>query len=231
MQDPTSIPKILAALQEVWEGQPDLSLGQLFGVLGNRGLGWDSTDAEALAVLQQVSQEHPSLVDDTSAPITFTTVEPHLQVTLVDGNVVVRSAAHPGRMPSVWRYASMRRTGPGLPLVVTDVEGVEHRLGIVRHLKLFAPGESRSLAGLLQDSVGGNRWLVALEDGARAVVGSRIRRWVQARRDVDVDTFAWARILQCEAGADMTIAPASGGEPVVLGRVTAVLPLEVQEEA
>lgn len=231
MQDPTRIPKILAALQEVWEGQPDLSLGQLFGVLGNRGLGWDSTDAEALAVLQQLSQEHPSLVDNTSAPITFTTVEPHLQVTLVDGNVVVRSAAHPGRMPSVWRYASMRRTGPGLPLVVTDVEGVEHRLGIVRHLKLFAPGESRSLAGLLQDSVGGNRWLVALEDGARAVVGSRIRRWVQARRDVDVDTFAWARILQCEAGADMTIAPACGGEPVVLGRVTAVLPLEVQEEA
>ena len=97
--------------------------------------------------------------------------------------------------------------------------------------RLFTPGESRSLAGLLQDSVGANRWLVALEDGARAVVGSRIRRWVQARRDVDVDTFAWARILQCEAGADMTIAPASGGEPVVLGRVTAVLPLEVQEEA
>ena len=226
VEDPTRIPKIIAAFQEVWEGQPDLSLGQLMGVLSNRGIGWDTTDAETLDVLQQVALEHPSLVDDTSTPITFTTEAPALQVTLGGSHVVVRSAADPGRMPSVWRYKVLRRTGPGLPLVVTDVEGVEHRLGIVSALRRLPATDGESLSGLKQGDIGGARWLVSFEDGARAVVGRRIRLWTQQRRDVVVEAFAWSSIVRCEEGQEMQIAPASGGAPVVLGRVAVVLPLD-----
>ena len=66
MHDPTRIPSIVRALERTWEGQPDLSLAQLMGVLQNRGLGWGTTDDEAVALLAAVEREHPSLIDATS---------------------------------------------------------------------------------------------------------------------------------------------------------------------
>ena len=39
MPDPTRIPTVLDELRLTWEGQPELSLATLFGVLSNRGVG------------------------------------------------------------------------------------------------------------------------------------------------------------------------------------------------
>ena len=224
MEDPTRIPRILADLQDLWQGQPDLSLGQLIAVLQHRGVGWATTDQDASAIVSELANEHPSLIDDTTGPITATTIAPEHLVTLVDGFVVVRSACAPGRMPAVWRASSIRKTGPGLPLVVTDRAGVEHRLGVVALLSRFSADPSP--AGLTRDNVGSARWLVLFDDGGRAVVGQRIRAWMQNRRDVEVATYTWERILSCEPGQDMQIAPPSGGAPVAVGRVERVLPLE-----
>ena len=68
MHDPTRIPRLTQALQRAWEGQPDLTLAQLIGVLENSGLGWGTTDEEAVELLEAVEREHPSLIDATSGP-------------------------------------------------------------------------------------------------------------------------------------------------------------------
>ena len=224
MHDPTRIPSIVRALERTWEGQPDLSLAQLMGVLQNRGLRWGTTDDEAVALLAAIEREHPSLIDATSGPHTITTAAPPHLVTIANGFVVVRSGADPERMPAVWRWSEMRKTGPGLPLVVADADGVEHRLGVVSLVTRL--GEPEASIRREQTKVGGRRWLVQFDDGARAVVGQTIRIWRVDGREVSSERVAWREILLCEPGADMQIAPAGGGEPVSLGLVERVLLLE-----
>lgn len=156
MQDPTRITGILNALRRTWEGQPDLSLSQLIGVLQNRGLGWASTDEEAVALLQDLEREHPSLIDGTSGPHTVTTVNPPQLVTLSDDLVVVRSGEDAERMPAAWRWSSMRKAGPGLPLVIADTGGVEHRLGVVTLVtRLGEPEASISMRKRMWEAGGG----------------------------------------------------------------------------
>lgn len=225
MHDPTRIPRLTQALQRAWEGQPDLTLAQLIGVLENSGLGWGTTDEEAVELLEAVEREHPSLIDATSGPHTITTVNPPHLVTITDGYVVVRNGADPERMPAVWQMGGMRKTGPGLSLVIADAEGVEHRLGIVSLVTRLA-GVREASIGMARTDVGNRRWLVHFDDGARAVVGQRIRIWRVEGRAVVSERVAWSEILRCEPGADMEIAPAGGGKPLTLGRVKLVLELE-----
>lgn len=225
MHDPTRIPRLTQALQRAWEGQPDLTLAQFVGVLQNSGLGWGTTDEEAVELLEAVEREHPSLIDATSGPHTITTVNPPHLVTITDGYVVVRNGADPERMPAVWRIGGMRKAGPGLPLVIADAEGVEHRLGVVSLVTRLtgAPEASISMA---RADVGNRRWMVQFDDAARAVVGQRIRIWRAEGRAVVSERVAWSEILRCEPGADMEIAPAGRGKPLTLGRVKLVLELE-----
>lgn len=213
------------ALQRAWEGQPDLTLGQLIGVLQHRGLSWGSTDDEALSLLSALESEHPSLVDDAVTPALFTTTAPDQLVTLSGGVAVVRSAAHSDRMPAVWEYRALRRTGPGLPLVVESIDGLEHRLGVVT-LVTPLPAPAPQLAGCHRREVGAARWLVTFTDGRRAVVGHRIRVWEQGRRSVGETVLAYDTVLSCEPGAQMRLAPPGGGEPTVVGPVDRVVLLE-----
>ncbi|WP_231286585.1 hypothetical protein [Corynebacterium timonense] len=225
--DPTRIPRVVDKLQRAWEGQPSLSLPALMGILANRGIGWGASDAELVAALAEMENEHPSLLDaHPGAPHTIITVAPDRLVTLSGGVVVVRSGHDPVAMPGVWAYDSLRRTGPGRPLVVRDTEGIEHRLGVVQLITRIDDADAPALAGLHHEDVGAHRWLVAFEDGARAVVGQRIRVWVKRRRDVSTRTLAWARVENCAPGEDMVVAPAGGRPQEVLGRVERVVLLE-----
>lgn len=222
--DPTRIPSILSAFERAWEGQPDLSLAQFVGVLQNRGLGWAATDDEALDLLRELELEHPSLIDATSGPHTISTIDPPHLVTLQREYVVVRSGTSPERMPAVWLWSAMRRTGPGLPLVIADADEVEHRLGVVSLVTRL--GEPEASIDNAQRDVGSKRWLVVFDDGARAVVGQKIRVWRIRGREVVSERISWSEILVCEAGEEMKIAPAGGGKPVTLGLVERVLKLE-----
>ena len=87
-------------------------------------------------------------------------------------------------------------------------------------------GEAEASISIAQSAVGSRRWLVQFSDGARAVVGQRIRLWRVDGRAVDTKRIAWSEILRCEPGAEMEIAPAGGGMPVSLGLVQLVLELE-----
>ncbi|MFA1433265.1 hypothetical protein [Corynebacterium diphtheriae] len=41
--DPTTIPTILRLVENIWQGQPNLSLVAILDILRNHGLDWDST--------------------------------------------------------------------------------------------------------------------------------------------------------------------------------------------
>nr|WP_256478162.1 hypothetical protein [Corynebacterium stercoris] len=219
----------MAALQDAWEGQPDLSLPAFLTMLQHRGMTWGTTESELLALLDELRSTHPALIDTPPAvPTLLVTAEPRLSVTLTRAEgepcVVVRSAEDPQRMPSLWRYSSLRPTGPGRPLVITDNEELEHRLGVVELATAFNPESAPALEGLRRDEVGSARWLLTLADGRRAVLGQRLRVWSVEGRTTSVETVSWESVVTLEP--EMTVAPAGGGKPRVLGPVSQVVLLE-----
>lgn len=226
--DPTRIPKLIAALQETWEGQPDLALPAFLGMLHNRGLSWASSEEELLHLLSRIQTEHPSLIDGPlNAPVVFSTSSPRFSVTMTGSKVVVRSGEDAQRMPSVWTYTNFRPAGPGRPLVITDEEGIEHRFGVIDLATVFDPRSAPSLAGLKRTEVGAARWLVTFASGERAVLGQRLRVWATHGRETEVETYTWGRVETLEPGSDMRLAPADGGKPTVLGPVSEIVLLEV----
>ena len=228
MKDPTRIPHVIDALRRAWEGQPDLSLPAVMGVLANRGIGWASTDEELVAELARLETEHPSLIDaPTSAHLRITTSDPARLVTLADDTVIVRSAQQAQRMPGVWGFGGMRRTGPGLPLVIADTAGVEHRLGVVGIASTFDATQAPRLDGLKRSQVGSCRWLVVLAGGRRCVVGQRIRLWDQALRAVQSFTVTFDAVVTCVVGGRFVVRQASGAGEMDLGEVAAIHVLEV----
>ena len=62
MIDPTRIPGVLDAVRRAWEGQPDLSLPTLFGVLANEGIGWGSTDEDLVTALAAMERTRPGFL-------------------------------------------------------------------------------------------------------------------------------------------------------------------------
>ena len=227
VHDPTRIPAVMKAVQRVWEGQPDLSFPALMGLIANRGIGWGCSDEELMAVLERIEAEHPALIDAPSDhTLALTTLSPHHLVTLTPQVAIVRSGDDPTRIPGVWAFAGMRRTGPGLPLVVSDTAGIEHRLGVVQLVTRFDACAAPSLDGIVRRDVGAHRWLVELGEQQRCLVGQRIRLWRKESRTVTSTVIAWEEILSCRLGDEFEVAPVGGGPIKRLGPVTAIYLLE-----
>lgn len=227
-QDPTRIPVILAAVQDAWEGQPDLSLASFVGMLQAHGMEWSWSDDEVLELLGRVRSTYPSLVrPPLTQPYAVTTRSPSLVVTLDGSTAVVRHPQAPELPPALWEFVEVRPLGPGRPLVLLDATGVDHRLGVVEQVRAFDPAAAPALTGLDRHAIGGARWLIALADGTRAVLGARLRVWSVKGRQTQCRVLGWRRIERCEVGADMNVAPAGGGEPLGLGPVDAIYLLEV----
>ena len=230
VNDPTRIPRVLERLREAWEGQPDLPLATLFGILANNGAGWGTTDEELEGLLVRQAQAHPADLPRSdegrvAVDVLVETVSPAHRVTLTAaGDVVVRSGTERARQPSVWRYSAVRPTGPGRMLVLADSDGVEHRLGVVTLISPVRP--SGPLEGLVRPDIGNAVWLVVLEGGARAVVTQRIHLWQVEGRAVRKSSHTWERIVNAASGEEFRYAPAGGGAQVSLGRVELVLLLE-----
>jgi len=228
MPDPTRIPTVLDELRLTWEGQPELSLATLLGVLSNRGVGWGTSDEELIEALRAERAIHPADVprdENGRAAHSFLveTASPDHSVTLTRSHVVVRSVQDRDRQPSMWAYESLRATGPGRLLVVRDGEGVEHRLGVVTRIE--ALGDAPELEGLELAEVGNAVWLVLI-DGARVLISHRLHTWRVEGRAVEKTTLAWERVVRCEIGEDLVVSPVGGGEDQVLGRVEQIVLLE-----
>lgn len=226
-EDPTRIPRVIAALQEAWEGQPDLSLPAFIGMLHTRGMTWATSEDELLQILSDIAEEHPAVIaQPLEGAVLLTTSGPRLAVTLTGETAIVRSADDPQRPPAVWRFASFRPTGPGRPLMVTDTEGVEHRLGVVEMATPLRLEDVLPPEGATPETIRGARWLVLFDDRRRAILGPRLRVWASERRETRVDTVGWRGVEKLAPGEQMQIAPAGGGEPLLLGLVEAVYLIE-----
>lgn len=254
MHDPTRIPRVLDRLRDTWEGQPDLPLATLFGILANRGAGWGTTDAELEQLLIDESTSHPSDLPrsesgQSDGDFLLETVSPEHRVTLTaDGDVVVRSMGDRDRQPSVWSYQSVRPTGPGRMLVVADSEGAKHRLGVVTLISRVAggetdeefaadsavePGEERSekpaerpaIEGMRRVEIGNSVWLLILADGTRMLLTQRLHIWQVDGRNVKKTTHAWDQVMRCRVGEEFAYV-SGGGEGVVLGVVDKLLLVE-----
>ena len=236
VEDPTRIPRVLDRLRQTWEGQPDVPLATLFGILANRGAGWGTVDEELEELLVAEAQAHPAELPRTESgqvesSFLVETTSPHHRVTLTeDGDVVVRAMGDRERQPSVWSYSTVRPTGPGRMLVVADSEGAEHRLGVVTLISRLDDAAHHSGGGAGPESVerediGNNVWLAVLEDGTRVLITQRLHIWQVEGRTVKKTTHAWNQVVRCRAGENFVYVPSGGGDGV-LGVVDKLLLVE-----
>lgn len=197
------------------------------GLIANRGIGWGSSDAELVRVLAEIEAEHPALIDASiEHSLALKTIAPHHAVTLHQHVAIVRSGEDPTRIPGVWSFAGLRRTGPGLPLVISDTAGIEHRLGVVDMITRLDVDAAPFLHGIVRRDVGTHRWLVELGDRKRVVVGQRIRVWEKESRAVISSVIAWEEIISCRPDEEFVVLPVGGGPALRLGPVTAIYLLE-----
>ena len=235
MTDPTRIPDVLDALRRTWEGQPELPLSTLFGMLENRGVGWGTGDPELLRVLGEMERTHPArlpLVDSRpTGRYLLTTHDPEHRVTIDRHRVIVRRIMPDRRaaQPGVWDYRAIRPTGPAAPLVITDAEGIEHRLGVVRHITLLdaAPApEVVDLAGLRRREVGEAVHLIRLAGGDMVLLDHGLELFRRGRRSLERDSLRWEELGTCRPGGELTVRLRAGGGVVELGTVEQILAVE-----
>lgn len=232
MQDPLRIPGVLAAVQRAWEGQPDLPLATLFGILANRGIGWGATDEDLVRELGVLSRVHPGELPLLDARVTarylLLTEAPEHRIMVDPWRVIVR---RPGvtAQPGVWDYATLRPAYVGGPLVVTSAEGIDHRLGVLRSITLLDAAPTAtvpSLTGAERHLAGDAVYLIALEDDSLVLVSHGLERFAAGRRSLDTQSRAWESLVVCEPGRALIVQPPGGGPVVEYAAVREILLVE-----
>ena len=228
MFDPTRIDRTLAALRAAWEGQPDLPLGTLFGMLAAEGYGWSVPDDELTARLLSMAAVHPPLVPLDDHLITeglWLVITPSHRVTLTPSALsavpvakaltefseaqisrpgcmaVVRSVSKEGQrgQPVAWQVSALRPVGPGRPLVLADTEGFEHRFGVIESVSRLRE-DSRSLTGLKRRSVGDRVWFIRT-DTETILLDHGLHLIERKNRELIRTDLSWHRIEESEVGS------------------------------
>ena len=232
MIDPTRIPGVLEAVRRAWEGQPDLSLPTLFGVLANRGIGWGSTDEDLLAALAAMGRTRPGTLpridDRVTARFLLLTESPAHRVTVDPWRVIVRST---GLQPVAWEYSRLRPAAVGAPLVIADADGIDHRLGVISSITLIDGDPVEyvdDLSGLGRAGLGDRMYLVRLADDALVLVGHRLHVVVAGRRELSTEDATWDALVECRPGAVLRIHRPAGAGIRELGVVESILVVEDQ---
>lgn len=242
MKDPHRIPVMVDALTRLWEARPDLTLPQLLGLLETHGAGWNATDDETLDVLRSLMAETPARIDGTGdaggrylVTVEDSTGTPTGLVTVGADRVAVRripasrtDAVKDLPQPVVWEHSGVRTCTVARPLVITDTEGIVHRLGLVSSIQVIArPGDDEevtSLDGLRRRSADHVYLLELAEEGAgdhgtgsggsdssaTVLVDRTLWVFTTGRRDLRRERLSWARLLTCTVGAPLRIALAGG---------------------
>lgn len=123
MRDPLRIPAVLDELRATWDALPDVTLPELWALLGARGVALNSTDAEVVEALRALRRRHPfsfspPLVSDATSPLTAVLAEtegPDRRVTLVP-RVRRADAGQQAEQAELWaivRGARAARAGSG----------------------------------------------------------------------------------------------------------------------
>ncbi|WIM68073.1 hypothetical protein QP027_01360 [Corynebacterium breve] len=224
MNDPTRIPRVLEELRATWEGQPDLTLPALFGILANRGAGWGASDEDLVEALRKESALHPDLLprDEegrAAGRFLISTTNPTTRVTCSPNTVVIRAGGSQSRQPAAWQYSAIRSTGPGRPLVIADENEIDHRFGVVSLITNLQSDDAIELEGLEREDLGNYSWFLRLDDDRRVILGHKIRIWDASNRDIEHRQLSWHSVVQCVEGAPFIVQPAGGGTAIDLGIV------------
>lgn len=232
MKDPTRIPRILEELRATWEGQPDLELATLFGVLQNRGIGWGTDDDTLVEALRELRHRRPPRVEngvtgrfivDTTGPDCRVMIDPH--------RVVVRRPGTSGAFsqPGVWDYSGIVRCEVGSPLLIDDREQVRHRLGVVTGIERVSDHPLRqetSLGGLSRELLDDRVLLIRVEGGISVVVSRALNVFTPTRRTVEYARCPWSRLITVSPGEPLIIELPGRGQQLELGPVTECFFLE-----
>lgn len=232
MIDPTRIPGVLDAVRRAWEGQPDLSLPTLFGVLANEGIGWGSTDEDLVTALAAMERTRPGFLpridDRVTARYLIRTESPTHRVTVDPWRAIVRSS---GLQPVAWEYSRLRPASVGAPLVIADADGIDHRLGVIMSVTLLDDSPSEfvaDLGGLERELLGERTYLMRLADGEVVLVGHRLHVVIAGRRELSTEDTTWQRLEQCRPGAPLRIRRPAGAGVREFGVVESILVVEDQ---
>ena len=235
MFDPTRIDRTLGALRAAWEGQPDLPLGTLFGMLAAEGYGWGVSDEDLTARLEAMAEVHPPLIPLSESSLIahgrWLAVTTTHRVTLAakegESHVVVRPVSKDGQrgQPVAWSASALRPVGPGRPLVLADGEGFEHRYGVVESVTRLRE-DDRSLSGLTRRSVGDRVWFIRTEEES-IILDHGLHVTERKNRELIRTDYAWHHIEQCEPGTPFTV-HLSRGTQHAFGAVVEVIPVEAE---
>lgn len=242
MKDPARIPRVLDQLQRTWEAQPDLPLATLFGMLEAQGLGWGTDDETLVRTLERLQRRHPGMVSgysQNSAPQAAVSVTgryvvetegPAHRVTIDPFRISVRSTGGQERRPrpGVWDYERIRTCRAGLPLVITDVAGIDHRLGVVVRITLLdvhPVAEETDLGGLVRQEIGDRVYHLQFGGGDVAVLDHGLEVYSVGRRQVDQRRLRWERLQVARPGAELALVQ-RGGAVARLGMLTKIVALE-----
>lgn len=226
------MPGVLDAVRRVWEGQPELSLPTLFGILANRGVGWGAGDEDLLRALAEIEHTHPGTLPLLDARVTsrylLLTQDPGHRVMVDPWRVVVR---RPGvsAQPGVWDYATIRPAFVGSPLVVTSAEGIDHRLGVLSRISLLEESPRPAVAdlsGVRRRDLGDAVYLLTLTDGDTVVLSHGFDRFTAGRRSLEHESRAWESLPACRPGQPLVVQPPGGGPPGEYAQVRDILLLE-----
>lgn len=242
MKDPARIPRVIDQLQRAWEAQPDLSLATLFGMLETHGVGWGTDDQTLLTVLAEQEQRHPTHVsghsrhaavgegDQVQGGYLIETESPDHRVTLDPYRVSVRRIGRQGERlrPGLWEYERVRTCRPGLPLVISDSSGIDHRLGIVVRITLLDPApasEVVDLTGLRRQDIGNGVYHLQFDRGDVAVLDHGLEVYSIGRRAIEQHRHKWSALSLARTGESLIVAQ-PGGEVLTLGTLEKIVVLE-----
>lgn len=242
MEDPARIPQVIGQLQRAWEAQPDLSLATLFGMLETHGVGWGTDDQTLLGVLAQLEQRHPTYLagysrhaaagqeNQVQGRYLVETESPDHRVTLDPYRVGVRRVGRDGERlrPGLWEFERIRTCRPGLPLVIADGSGIDHRLGIVVRITLLDPAptsEVTDLTGLQRRDIDNGVYHLQFDRGDVAVLDHGLEVYSIGRRAIEQRRHKWSALSVARAGEPLIVAQ-PGGEVLTLGTLEKIVVLE-----
>lgn len=216
--DPLKRSKVLESVADAWEGQPTLSFAEFIGTLNNLGLSYTSDDDEIIEMCGRLTQVYPSLlpqVDGRVEGVWLATVKDAAGVTarvvLTHSHVFIHRRGD-DVSPGVWKYSALRPTGPNRPLVVTDTQGFEHRLGVVFGVARLVPRFKHALPrSFSRESLRGHKVIVELEGGMRVLLASMIHVYTPGNREVGHEKYRWESVQELAVGKPLRVVLLSAG--------------------
>lgn len=210
MKDPTRIAIVLEELRTTWEGQPDLNLATLFGILGNQGIGWGTDDEVLIEALRGMQHLNPARIGpDITARFVIETISPDTRVTIDPFRVVVRGdRGRCSAQPGIWGYRDITRCEVGRPLLITDREDIRHRLGVVTaiHRVSDTPLQTETgLTGLTRELIDDRVALLKLSGDSTVVLSRTMQVFTAARRELTHTSHPWTRLVQARPGHPLVV--------------------------